>query len=228
LYDDPLAHVPRFPGVSSVVGQCTNGTDIVLQKRSPERHGYPEGVQPCSSCLDSNWPALTMAPLLRETRMHHFQFGDTRSVDLSTLKNGDVFVADLGNGHGHQTGLVFSGKGILILSGPDRFTAYEASPHDNTVVVPCPEWKDMLVRVPAGAQVAQRETPKAGRIVVDEQGMHLTIRWLDVSGRAGGFSCVRLGAWTHGGVRQGIELDAWSLVAPDGRGGANVLVDFPD
>lgn len=156
--------------------------------------------------------------------MHDFQFDKTRQVYLSALKDGDVFVANSGHGHGHQTGIVFSGRGVLILTGPERFTAFRFDAHDNTPVALCPEWRDMRIRVPAGLDVAQRETPKLGRIVFDEEGMHLTIRWRETEGNPGSFSAVLLGIWNHGSVPAGFDFDAWSIVRPDARGGEAVLV----
>jgi hypothetical protein len=149
-------------------------------------------------------------------------------VSLSSLSNGDVFIASLENDHGHQTGVVFSERGILVLSGPGRFTAFQSRPHDGMRVVPCPEWRDVSVRVPSGHTAPHRETPRLGRIVVDEEGMHLTCQWQDNDGAPQDFFSVRLGTWSHSGLPSGLEIDAWSLVRTDASGNEVVLAGFPD
>ncbi|UPG87591.1 hypothetical protein L2Y94_09640 [Luteibacter aegosomatis] len=71
--------------------------------------------------------------------MHHLQASSLRTVELSSLGNGDVFVIASVGGHGHRTGIVFSERGVFILSGGDQLTAYQRASFDRSTVVACPD-----------------------------------------------------------------------------------------
>lgn len=158
--------------------------------------------------------------------MHHLSVTDAKTVELTSLGNGDVFICNTPDGHGHQTGLVFSERGVLFLSGPDRFVAIQRA-FLRTPVVGCPGWTNLALRVPELSGIGTWQSAKAGRIVLDERGAHLVFRWQDEEGRPGGFSALSLATWTHAGVPPGIALDTWSLVRVDDAGRDVVLVEGP-
>jgi hypothetical protein len=158
--------------------------------------------------------------------MHRLKLDEAKAVYLSSLTDGTVFIANFGNGHGHQSGLVFGEEAVLILSGPERFSAFQFRKHDKTAVVPCPEWADMVVSIPTGHAIERRETPRLGRLVVDDNGVHLTCRWRDEEDALPDFFAVRLGAWDVGNVPSGVEVDAWALARLDERENVIELVGF--
>lgn len=158
--------------------------------------------------------------------MHHFSVNEARAVDLISLTNGAVFICNTSDGHGHRTGLVFSERGVLYLSGPDRFAAIQRA-FLRTPVVCCPAWTNLALRVPPASEPAGWQSAKAGRIVLDARGAHLVFQWRDEEGRPGVFSALSLATWTHAGVPPGIALDTWSLVRVDDGGRDVVLVEGP-
>ncbi|QDE39814.1 hypothetical protein FIV34_11645 [Luteibacter pinisoli] len=158
--------------------------------------------------------------------MHHLSLATAKTVYLSTLKNGEVFIANA-DGGGHVTGVVFSDHGVLVLTGPDRFKAIEIRGTDRTPVVRCSDRTALELRVPSVHSGKKAGEPHAGRIIVDDRGLHLTFRWRNMGEDASGFSSLSLSTWKHGGVPSGIELDAWSLVRVDDHGTDVPLVTFP-
>lgn len=68
LYDEALAHVTRLAGIRSLVGQCTNGTDILL--------GSARAIDP-KATIAVGW--------IEWDGDAHFKFTD---ADLQAWKNG--------------------------------------------------------------------------------------------------------------------------------------------
>lgn len=158
--------------------------------------------------------------------MHHLSLTEAKTVELTSLTDGDVFIYNAPDGHGHRTGLVFSKRGVLLLSGPDQFFAVERESF-RTPVVACPVWRNLVLRVPPASETTNWESVKAGRVVVDERGPHLVFGWRNAEGQADGFSALSLTTWTHTGVLPGVSLDTWSLVRVDEAGCDVALVSGP-
>lgn len=160
--------------------------------------------------------------------MHRLTLATT-TVLLASLENGQLFIANFGDGHGHQTGVIFDRQGVLILSGPDRMKALQRRRFDRAQVVVCDHARALSLRVPSGVTTPHRQTPSLGRLVIDDEGTHLTCAWsTDGAGdELPAFFSVDLNTWEHGDVRSGVEIDAWALVCTGADGQEVSVVEWP-
>jgi hypothetical protein len=154
--------------------------------------------------------------------MHTFYMADLKRSYLGDLSNGSLFVANFPFAPGHQTALVFSEHHILVLTGPEKFTAFKMADSDRTEVIDLSSANELAVRVPAG-HTAIDGTSQRGQLIVDAEGAHLIAQW---RGENASLVAIRMRSWNHGDVPQGIRIDSWELVRRLPSGQEVAVIDF--